>query len=79
MEKNKADMVCVQCGHVGVPVMYTKGSFAIELVLWLCFLVPGVIYSFWRLSNRGKMCSVCKGTQLIPVNSPMGQKLIAKQ
>jgi len=34
----------------------TKGHFALEFVLWLCFLVPGIIYSIWRLTTRRETC-----------------------
>jgi len=30
-----------------VAPMRTRGSILIEIVLWLCFLVPGLIYFIW--------------------------------
>lgn len=38
-------MVCTTCGHHGPTRQHTRGSIFIELVLWLLFIVPGLIYS----------------------------------
>lgn len=61
---------CMTCGTEDHPTTVTKGSIFIEIVLWICFLVPGVIYSIWRLTTRGKACPECGSTALIPVDSP---------
>jgi len=74
-----ATMVCTSCGHVGDTVTVTKGSILIELILWLCFFVPGLIYSVWRHTSRHKACGGCKQTTVIPVTSPMGRKFIREQ
>lgn len=68
-------MFCKSCGHEGVPASHTPGSILIELVLWLCFIVPGLVYSFWRLSRRRKVCSACRSADIIPSNSPMARSL----
>jgi hypothetical protein len=47
-----ARMYCPNCGTWGSPKTYTKGSFALEVLLWLCLLVPGLLYSVWRLASR---------------------------
>jgi hypothetical protein len=70
-------MVCTQCGCTGTE-SHTKGSFLIELVLWLFMCVPGLIYSIWRLTTRGQVCSACKTDRLVPANSPVGQSLLAR-
>jgi len=70
-------MVCTQCGCTGTESQ-TKGSFLIELVLWLFFCVPGLIYSIWRLTTRGKVCSACKSDRLVPASSPTGQNLLSR-
>lgn len=69
-------MVCPSCGSRGEPKTITKGSTGIELILWLCLLVPGLIYSIWRLSSRVKGCPSCGSMGMIPANSPHGKKLI---
>jgi hypothetical protein len=72
------EIICKSCGHYGEPGTVTKGSFAIEVILWLCFLVPGLIYSVWRVSSRADNCSMCGGTDLVPTDSPIGRKLLAE-
>jgi uncharacterized membrane protein YqaE (UPF0057 family) len=72
------DFFCTNCGYVGKACVITKGSFAVELLLWLFFLLPGLIYSFWRLSSRFKGCPSCKKDNLIPANSPKAQALLNK-
>lgn len=58
-------MVCTACGCVDEPVTAKKGRSGVELVLWLCFIVPGLIYSIWRLSSRYQACPSCGRTTLI--------------
>lgn len=71
--------ICSVCGSVDNPKRAIKGNGAIELILWLAFLVPGLIYSIWRSSSRHSVCTVCGGTTLIPLDSPIGAKLLADQ
>jgi hypothetical protein len=44
-------MICQDCGAQGTPKSHTRGSILIELVLWLLFIIPGLLYSLWRLST----------------------------
>lgn len=70
--------ICTQCGTVGKPKTTTPGSFFMELILWLCFLVPGLIYSVWRLSARRPTCRTCGAIRsLVPLQSPRGRELAA--
>ena len=69
-------LVCTNCGHVGDTETVTKGHFALEVALWLCFLLPGIIYSIWRLTTRYEACPVCGNANLIPRSSPMAQKFL---
>ena len=77
MQDEKPDdwMFCKSCGHEGEPVAHTPGSFFIELVLWICFIIPGLVYSFWRLSRRRKVCAGCRSSDIIPSNSPLARSL----
>lgn len=68
-------MVCTACGTRGNPARHTRGSIFIELVLWLCLIIPGVIYSIWRLSSKQDVCPACGQPNMIPVNTPAGKKL----
>jgi hypothetical protein len=45
-----------------------------EIALWLFLILPGLIYSVWRLTSREKVCGICGG-RMIPINSPRGQQL----
>jgi hypothetical protein len=67
--------ICTQCGSTSTPKSFTPGSIIIELILWCCFLVPGLIYSCWRISARRKVCRECGG-HLIPLYSPRGKQLL---
>jgi hypothetical protein len=68
-------LICKACGNMGKPVLKTKGNLLIEIVLWLCYLIPGLIYTIWRRSTRYNVCKTCGGTELLPADSPVGQKM----
>lgn len=69
-------LICETCGCiVDRPVTITKGSFWIEIVLWFFFLVPGLIYTIWRLTTRYHACPACRGGSLLPLGSPRGKIL----
>lgn len=74
----KATMICPQCGTAGRPKTYTKGSMAIELLAWLCFLIPGLFYSIWRWTSRYRGCPHCGADHMVPLASPRGKKLVAE-
>ena len=71
-------MVCKSCGFVGNPKSAVRGSIGIEIVLWLCLIIPGLIYSIWRGSSRYDACPQCGGKEMIPADSPIGRKIIAE-
>jgi hypothetical protein len=58
-----------------MPQSKTRGSFVIEIVLWLAFVIPGLLYSLWRQSTRQKVCPACGNATLIVANTPDGRKL----
>lgn len=66
----KPEMYCPHCGHVGKPRIETPGTFALELLLWVCFLLPGLAYTLWRLSNRRAICPRCGTPHMIPRDTP---------
>lgn len=76
--RGRARRVCTTCGHHGRPVVRTRGSLAIEVLLWLCLLVPGLVYSLWRLSSRSDACESCGATTLVPDTSPIGRRMLAE-
>jgi len=75
MGRSDPQYICTNCGYEGNPVSYTPGSFWLELALWIFFILPGLIYSIWRLSARKKVCPKCKSPNMILIDSPIGKKL----
>ena len=39
-----------------------RGHLLIEIVLWCCFLLPGLIYTIWRHCSGYKGCRACGRT-----------------
>ena len=72
----KGMMFCTSCGAVGGSKRHVPGSILIEIVLWLCFLIPGLIYTIWRYSASKRACRVCSMPTLIPAGSPLAQKML---
>jgi ribosomal protein S27AE len=68
--------ICTQCGMVAKPKKITPGSIFIELILWCCFLVPGSVYSIWRLTSKKQVCPKCGAANMAGLDSPVGRKLI---
>jgi len=75
----KKDMLCTNCGLQGKPKLKTKGSILIEIILWICFIVPGLIYSIWRHTTRYKACPSCAAQNMIPLDSPRAREMLAKK
>lgn len=73
-----AESICTVCGTIGRPKSVTKGGCLIEGFLWLLLLVPGLIYSIWRLTSKHKACGQCGSTVLVPLESPVGREIAAK-
>lgn len=67
--------ICTTCGNQGKPATRTKGNIFFEIILWLFFIIPGLLYSIWRLTTKEKVCPKCKNPTMIPLDSPQGQKL----
>ena len=69
--------ICRSCGHIGKAGKRARGHTLVTIFLLICFIVPGIFYSIWRLTTKEKVCTVCGNANLIPVNSPVGQKIIS--
>lgn len=69
--------VCTTCGFIGKRRKRTRGSFLLEVFLWLLFLLPGLVYTIWRSMSKEKICPQCENPTMIPADSPMGQKFLA--
>lgn len=72
----KTKYICGNCGSDTNAETKTPGSILIELVLYLFFIIPGIVYSLWRSSSRKKICHACGGHHLLPRNSPFAQQLL---
>lgn len=73
---NQNKKICTQCGSVGNTAKETRGSFIFELVLWLCFIIPGLLYSVYRASTKVEVCKQCRSKDIIPLDTPRGQKIL---
>jgi hypothetical protein len=75
-EQLKGGYYCTSCGTVANPKKYTKGSFGMEVLLWLLMILPGVLYSLWRITSKYPGCPQCKTPNMIPVTSPIAQQAL---
>ena len=71
------EFFCTSCGTVGRPRVRNRGSSAIEIILWLCFIFPGLFYTLWRMGRRDRYCRTCKAQTVIPVESPIARRQMA--
>ena len=72
----RGEVVCLNCHRVGRPGQEVKGSFAVELALWLLFCAPGLIYTIWRLTGKKPCCRHCRSVNVIPSDSPRGLEML---
>src|SRR5215472_12159113 len=75
-EQSAKTLFCPNCGSVGLPTTRNKGSTGVEIVLWLFFVVPGLIYSVWRRSAPASVCPKCGAPNMIPTDSPRAQSAL---
>lgn len=71
----KKPVVCLDCNSVKKPFLKIPGFFLGELVLWLLFLVPGIIYTIMRHTLAYDCCWICGSKRIVPVDTPKGQEL----
>lgn len=50
---------CPNCNFKGIVKKTMKGSSDAELLLWICFILPGILYSTWRLTTSRVRCPQC--------------------
>jgi len=72
---NKSEFICSNCGFKGKPKKRKKGSLLLEICLWILAILPGVLYTVWRLTTIAKVCPKCGKDTMIPLSTPIGQKL----
>lgn len=52
-------ITCPNCKYEGEAKKTARGSTVTEVILWICFLLPGLLYSTWRLTTRTVRCPQC--------------------
>lgn len=57
--------LCKNCDFVGSGALPGHGW--VEALLWLCYLVPGAIYSIWRRGRGAYVCPRCHAPYMIPL------------
>lgn len=65
---------CPHCGSLTPGKMKAPGSIGVELILWLIFLLPGIIYSVWRICSKKQVCTECAEPGLIAATSPRAKR-----
>jgi len=74
--ESKIQYRCTHCGYTGKAKRRYQGSGLIELVLWLFFIIPGLIYTLWRTSRkRLAICPTCNNRDMIPADLPLAMKV----
>lgn len=64
-----ASIRCPNCGYTGIAHPSVKGSTIIEIGLWLIFLLPGALYSVWRVGSRKLRCPDCEFEYVVKLKS----------
>jgi hypothetical protein len=67
--------VCANCRSAIRPEQKKPGSGGVEVLMWLFFIVPGLIYSVWRSGAAYSVCPVCDAANPIPLDTPAGKRL----
>jgi hypothetical protein len=70
-------VICSQCHHLGQPAKKKRGSRQVEFMLLMVFPF-GVPYTIWRMFGKIKVCKACGSQMLIPAESTVGRRLLAK-
>lgn len=64
---------CRACGYSGPTRSVVSGHILIEIVLWCALIVPGLIYSIWRVTSRHLVCTSCGSSNVIPPETPVAR------
>jgi hypothetical protein len=66
-----------QLGFKGWSEPVIKGSLLIEIILQTFFIIPGLIYSIWRLASKYSAWPKYLAPNIIPLDSPVAQKILS--
>jgi len=61
--------VCMECGCQRDPIDAKRGLLVIEIFMWLLYILPGIIYSFWRRARKQQVCSKCRNPSVVLTSS----------
>ena len=64
-------MYCPECGLFEQGLALPRGYLGMELLLWCCGLLPGLLYSVWRVRNPQRVCVSCHFAGIVPLDSPL--------
>jgi len=53
------EIVCRKCHYSGEQRLDNRGSTTLEVILWLCLILPGYLYSRWRDRSLRPVCPEC--------------------
>jgi len=59
MNEKTINIRCPNCKYEGEGKTKTPGFFALELILYLFFVIPGLAYTLWRVTNKKPVCPQC--------------------
>ena len=82
MKKNKVGgidltkkYVCMECCCQRDPIWVKRGWLIIEIVMWLLYVLPGVIYSIWRRVRKQQVCPNCLNPTMVLTTSSRVMKV----
>jgi predicted RNA-binding Zn-ribbon protein involved in translation (DUF1610 family) len=58
---------CPNCNWKGIPAVVAPGNIAVEILLWIFFIIPGLIYSVWRMASKYEACPKCKNRNIVQI------------
>ena len=68
---------CTYCGNKGYPILVARGHVFFEVILWVCYIVPGIIYSIWRRVRTKEVCPECNHSAMVSAYSAKAKQLMA--
>jgi hypothetical protein len=75
----KREMVCTRCGARMMPRRSSHCSAVITVLLLLLWIIPGLLYIGYCMAKSQQICSVCGSSEIVPVNSPVAQRIISER
>lgn len=70
-------VVCTACGYHGQPDEQGPGVL-LGVALLLFYVIPGLLYFWWRSTRMKPACPLCGSTLVIPEESPLARKFLAE-